>query len=409
MSERNNYCNDLNSTAEARKTQKNMGQYPAVRKRNGIARTFVIAAAAVALGLSGCSGKNSAKKAAVETSPSVMTTSSPETAEHFWDNAKVITAKDGKKQSVATADKVPSTADLSDWENNYVKKNKFSSAVIITDAKKNTGVYTDGNKVYTGVTLKQSSAAEPYTADTSKAEKTYTVSGNMLKEEKASATAATAEEKKKDNNTDSAKTDNKSGNTTSKSSPSSNTKNSNTKSSSSSSGTAVKKSSNATSSNSSANKNSSTASNSNANSSSTKKSSGSGSSSSTKKQSCTVENIPAKTHVVHHDATGHYETVVDQEAYDSDELTGTVLIDGNGHQFMTQEAWSQHADEMLVEADDENAQPGDSIWGCQQYHTEPVYQTVHHDAVTHQQWVQDSAAYDETVVDQPASTKTVCN
>ena len=68
-----------------------------------------------------------------------------------------------------------------------------------------------------------------------------------------------------------------------------------------------------------------------------------------------------------------------------------------------------HDDAAADEAIEENAQPGDPIWLCGRYHTENVFSTVHHDAVTHQETktVVDTPAWDETVVDSPA--KTVCH
>ena len=114
---------------------------------------------------------------------------------------------------------------------------------------------------------------------------------------------------------------------------------------------------------------------------------------------------------VHHDATGHYEntttqqwvqdsaawdeTVVDQAAYD--EITGSVYKCECGQTFSTDGDLEYH---IAV-----------AHGGSSGYTTVPSY--THHDAVTHvvhhdatghyetvvtgQQWVQDSAAWDETV------------
>ena len=89
----------------------------------------------------------------------------------------------------------------------------------------------------------------------------------------------------------------------------------------------------------------------------------------------------AQTKVVHHEATGHYETVTVQAAYDEPiyesrtictacggDITGNVI----GHFCPVSEAWGYTV---------KNIQVG----------------TKHHDAVTEQKWVQDSAAWDETV------------
>ena len=119
---------------------------------------------------------------------------------------------------------------------------------------------------------------------------------------------------------------------------------------------------------------------------------------------------------VHHDATGHYEntttqqwvqdsaawdeTVVDQAAYDEQVNSGRVAVCNEcGQTFNSDEEWFIHDD---IAHDGEGG-----------YHPAPKYVTVHHDAVTHvvhhdatghyetvvtgQQWVQDSAAWDETV------------
>lgn len=104
---------------------------------------------------------------------------------------------------------------------------------------------------------------------------------------------------------------------------------------------------------------------------------------------------------VHHDATGHYETVVTGQtwvevnpAWDETVVTGSVAIcNGCYQEFSTYDEWSSHCDYFLLQ--------GNYDHGA--YHTRPTFSTVHHDAtghyenVTSQQWVQDSAAYDETV------------
>ena len=104
-------------------------------------------------------------------------------------------------------------------------------------------------------------------------------------------------------------------------------------------------------------------------------------------------NYVAQTHVVHHEATGHNEQYVVQAAWDE---TVTTYEDY---------AWEC----CNVCGADCTADP----WGHMEqhalayegggYHTEygtrPVTTTVHHDAVYGTRWVQDSAAWDETVVD----------
>ncbi|MGI6057364.1 MAG: S-layer homology domain-containing protein [Bilifractor sp.] len=105
--------------------------------------------------------------------------------------------------------------------------------------------------------------------------------------------------------------------------------------------------------------------------------------------------VPVKK-TVHHDAAGHYEkvqigtkTVVDEEAYDEQVDTGTAQCICNKCGWTTTDNLAM-IDHVAVE--------GGS------YRVESVYKTIHHDAVTHeepvctQNWVQDTAAYDETVI-----------
>lgn len=93
-----------------------------------------------------------------------------------------------------------------------------------------------------------------------------------------------------------------------------------------------------------------------------------------------------QTHTVHHDATGHYEDVVIQDAwdepvYDMVEKTycSTCGLEIGG--------WAgQHLDETMY----------GGYWTT----WEPVETgTIHHDAVTESRWVEDAAAWDETVSD----------
>ena len=102
------------------------------------------------------------------------------------------------------------------------------------------------------------------------------------------------------------------------------------------------------------------------------------------------------TKTVHHDATGHYEkvqtgtkTVVDEAAYDEQVDTGEGVYKCLKCGFTTDDVIK-----IGVHVGDEGSN----------YTVVPVYKTVHHDAVTHeepvytQKWVQDKAAYDETVI-----------
>ena len=106
-------------------------------------------------------------------------------------------------------------------------------------------------------------------------------------------------------------------------------------------------------------------------------------------------------HTVHHDATGHYENVVtgqqwvqDSAAWDEQVYAGTITVcNGCGQEFNTYDGWYNHM----------TSSAGNGDWSHGSYHSYDYYNTVHHDAtghyenVTSQQWVQDSAAWDEQV------------
>lgn len=95
-----------------------------------------------------------------------------------------------------------------------------------------------------------------------------------------------------------------------------------------------------------------------------------------------IHNWVEQTKTVHHEAEGHYETVVVQAAWDEPIYKNRVVC-GCGDIFTDVNEWGQH-----------------SIDGCPySYSILPVLvETKHHEAVTEQQWVEDKAAWDETVV-----------
>lgn len=118
-----------------------------------------------------------------------------------------------------------------------------------------------------------------------------------------------------------------------------------------------------------------------------------GDSSQTETKPAHQHNYVAQTHTVHHDATGHNEQYVVQAAYDEQVTTyedypwdccnvcgADCTADPGGHAY-------QHAIK------------GEGGGHHTEYDSRPVTKTVHHDAVYGTKWVQDSAAYDETVVD----------
>lgn len=93
----------------------------------------------------------------------------------------------------------------------------------------------------------------------------------------------------------------------------------------------------------------------------------------------------AQTKNVYHEATGHYENqwVQDSAAWDED-VYATKVICNCGAVFDSVDAWGQH-----------------TVEGCRQgYYVDDIkIGTVHHEATGHneQKWVQDSAAWTETV------------
>lgn len=109
---------------------------------------------------------------------------------------------------------------------------------------------------------------------------------------------------------------------------------------------------------------------------------------------------PAHTHswtpvtkTVHHDETGHYETVTVQAAYDEPVYESHVICGGCGKDF------GGNGEASIIAWDDHSWEQFDAgNTACQNYHTEKrQVGTKHHDAVTEQKWVVDQKAYDETV------------
>ena len=114
------------------------------------------------------------------------------------------------------------------------------------------------------------------------------------------------------------------------------------------------------------------------------------------------------TTTVHHEATGHYtdvvvgtRTVVDKEAWD-EPVYEYVVTDKTrcikcGAVFDSFDEWCTHSDNMMDE--------GDYSHGSYEFLIEKVQvDTIHHEAETHEEdikekrWVEDTAAYDETVI-----------
>ena len=92
-----------------------------------------------------------------------------------------------------------------------------------------------------------------------------------------------------------------------------------------------------------------------------------------------TESIPAVDHHwQHHDATGHYDKVVDQPAWDEPIYETRAVCGGCGAQFKTADEAVEH---IMMDFGD----------ACQNYHTEDVQTgTIHHEATYKDVWVQDS-------------------
>ena len=84
---------------------------------------------------------------------------------------------------------------------------------------------------------------------------------------------------------------------------------------------------------------------------------------------------------IHHDAIGHWETQVIQDAWDQPIYERKIIGNNTGTIYNSVSEW------------------GDNANGDEGYHVGDVQVgTTHHDAVTQQVWVVDQAAWDETVI-----------
>lgn len=374
------------------KGAKNANVAKSKKKAYQIVGGCVAAALLIAcIGFASCNANSSSKAEATATPTATAK------AESLFADAKEVTLLDanGKettdKITVATVKKAEATkAGLKDWYFNHVVKGGYKYGILKYTDDSGKGIYADSTGIYEAE-LKEDTATKGYTkpADT---DLIYTVDttkktldsakkseSSATPEATASANTADAKEENKDTAADTGS------NTSSESGKSGN---------SGTSSNASKPAGGASASNSSGKSSSG----------SNKSSSGSG------KTSCTP-------YTIHHDATGHYEntttqqwvqdsaawdeTVVDSPAWDEQVDTGEAVYvcnqDGCGQQFNTLSEWRSH-----------HYSVHNGIGG---YYPAPKYTTVHHDAVTHvvhhdatghyepvvtgQQWVQDSAAWDE--------------
>ena len=120
---------------------------------------------------------------------------------------------------------------------------------------------------------------------------------------------------------------------------------------------------------------------------------GSNKENSNKTESVHQHNYVAQTHVVHHEATGHNEQYVEQEAWDEQ------VIIYEDYAWDCCNVCGADITNNVIEHEKAHALAYEGGGHHIEYGTRPVTTTVHHEAVYGTRWVQDSAAYDETVVD----------
>ena len=333
------------------------------------------------IGFASCNAGGSSKAEATATPTATAK------AESLFANAKEVTLLDanGKettdKITVASVKKADTTqASLKDWYFNHVVKIGYKYGILKFSDESGKGIYADSTGIYEGE-LKEDTATKGYTkpadtiliytVDTSKKTLDSAKKSESSATPKSTASADTAEAKEEKGDT-----------------------------------AADTASSNSGKSGSSASQGSKPAGGSSNSSSGSKTSNTSGSSS--KSQTCKT---------VHHDATGHYEntttqqwvqnsaawdeTVVDQAAYDEPTYTtvGVFVCKGCGFSSSDENAFFTHVENegSTYYVRGQQVQTGT-------VHHDAVTHVVHHDAtghyetvVTGQQWVQDSAAWDETV------------
>ena len=99
-----------------------------------------------------------------------------------------------------------------------------------------------------------------------------------------------------------------------------------------------------------------------------------------------------QTHEIHHEATGHYEEVVVQEAWDEPvyDVVWRAICNGCGADIT--DCITEHGKSQMLAGN----------YACGAYTNTPVESIIdyiHHDAVTESKWVEDTVAYNETIVD----------
>ena len=339
------------------------------------------------IGFASCNAGGSSKAEATATPTATAK------AESLFADAKEVTLLDanGKettdKITVATVKKAEATqASLKDWYFNHVVKDGYKYGVLKFSDESGKGIYADSTGIYEG-DLKEDTAKKGYTKP-AESDLVYTIDTSkktLTKKAGASASAEASASAGADSTSDS-------GDAASDDSASSNTASDSGTGSSNNSGNTASKSASGTSNNSG-----SSTSNKSSNSSSSSGNSSSSNSSKTSTQTCRT---------VHHDATGHYENVTSQQWVQDTAAYDETVVD--------QEAWTEPGYQMCKkcgfkttsdeEIGEHCAEEGSTYTYVASVYHPAVTHTVHHDAtghyetvVTGQQWVQDSAAYDETV------------
>lgn len=356
------------------KGAKNANVAKSKKKAYQIVGGCVAAALLIAcIGFASCNAGGSSKAEATATPTATAK------AESLFADAKEVTLLDanGKettdKITVATVKKAEATkAGLKDWYFNHVVKGGYKYGILKFSDESGKGIYAESTGIYEGE-LKEDTATKGYTkpADTSLIYTVDTVKKTLdsaKKSESSAAPKATA-------SADAAEPKEEKGDTAADTG-------SNTSSDSGKSG-------------STASQGSKPAGGSSNSSSGSKTSTTSGNSS--KSQTCKT---------VHHDATGHYENTTTQQWVQDSAAWDETVVD--------QEAWTEPGYQICDGCGYKTTSDDDIVDHCSRekstyryvhsvYHP-AVTHTVHHDAtghyetvVTGQQWVQDSAAYDETV------------
>ena len=116
----------------------------------------------------------------------------------------------------------------------------------------------------------------------------------------------------------------------------------------------------------------------------------------------TVHHDPV-THQVHHDEVSHTEWIADEEAWDEYVTEMHSFCSGCRADLtllLRQGQIEDYSDHAL-----EHSEKGEPAYGYRM--EEVVVETIHHEAVGHEENVIDTPAWDETVIDVPAWDETV--